>query len=240
MPVWNICKVSWVRLDGRGLQGRRPVAVFAVQRVDRNLHRPGLLSIRPISEDIAQGSPVVALPRHPQQAKDCETKLAHPPNHLAVQVDVSDESPAEGEESDPEFSASPSHDEEVDGGEVCPRDADTLRHETSVRLRGLALPVDEASNQGVAAASGDDSNREADGLRPIGSAQKSVVNLVDEPVSRDDDNPTPGGEVEGGEDLLSMASTLGAKNLPNNSSLLLGKSSEQNWESNAKERKCNY
>ena len=50
---------------------------------------------------------------------------------------------------------------------------------------------------------------------------------MDEPVSRDNNNPTPGGEVKGGEDLLSMSGTLRSKNLPNNSSLLLGKSSGQ-------------
>ena len=146
MTIWNIRKVSRVRLYGRGLQGRRPVAVFAVHRVDRHLHRPWLLPIGPISEDIAEGSSIVALPRHPQQPKDCETKLAHPPNHFAVQVDISDESPAEGEESNPEFCPGPFHDKKVDGGEVCPCDAHTLRHETSVWLRRFALPVDKASN----------------------------------------------------------------------------------------------
>ena len=163
--------------------------------MDRHLHRPWLLTIRPIRKDIAEGSSIVALPCHPQQAVDCETKLSHPPNDLAIQVDISDQSPAEGEESNTKFCSSPSHHEEVDGGEVCPCDAHTLRHETSVRLRGFALPVDQASHQGVPAATRDDSNGEADGLRPIRSTQKSVVVLVDQPISRYDNNPTPGGEV---------------------------------------------
>ena len=204
--------------------------------MDRNLHRPWLLPIRPVGKDIAEGSSILPLPRHPQQAKDCEAKLPHPPNHLAVQLDISDEPPAEGEKSDTELRASPSHHEEVDGGEVCPGDADTLRHETCVRLCRFSLPVDQASDQGVAAASRDDTNREADGLRPIGSTQESVVDLVDKSVSRDDNNPTPGGEVKGGEDLLSVARTLCAKNLPNNSSLLFEK--VESIQPNAKKRKC--
>ena len=174
----------------------------------------------------------MALPCHPQQPVDCETKLAHPPNDFAVQVDISDQSPAEGEEGNTKFCSSPFHDEEVNRCEVCPCNAHTLGHETSVRLRGFALPVDQASNQGVAAASRDNSYGKANGLGPIGSTQKSVVDLVDESVSRDDNNATPGGQVKGGEDLLGMARTLGAKNLPNNPSLLF-----QNLDGRHKENK---
>ena len=132
--------------------------------MDRHLHRPWLLTIRPIRKNIAEGSSIVALPRHPQQPVDCETKLAHPSNDFAVQVDISDQSPAEGEEGNTKFCSSPFHDKEVNRGEVCPCDAHTLGHETSVRLRGFALPVDQASHQGVAAASRDDSHRKANGL----------------------------------------------------------------------------
>ena len=189
--------------------------------MDRDLHCPRLLPvIWPISENIAERSSIVAFPSHPQQTVDCEAKLAHPAENLAVQVHIGDESPAEGEESDTELGSSPSHDKEVDGGKVCPRDTHTLGHEACVRFCGFSLPVDQASHQGIAAASRDHTDREADGLRPIWTTQEPIVDFMDESVTRDDNNPTPGGEVKGGEDLLSMAWTLSAKNLPNDPSLL--------------------
>ena len=143
VAVGHVGKMSWVRLYGRWLQGGSPVTVLTVQRMYRHLHCSWLLTIWPICKDVTESPPVVPLPGHPEQAVDGEPELAHPPEHLAVQVHVRDETPAKGEEGHSELCAGSSHDEKVDRGKVGSRNTDALGHESSIWLGGLALPVDK-------------------------------------------------------------------------------------------------
>ena len=131
------------------------------------------------------------LPGHPEQAVDGEPELAHPPEHLAVQVHVRDQPPAKGEESHSELCAGSSHDEKVDRSKVGSCNTDALGHESSIWLGGLALPVDQTPYQCVPTSTGDHSDREAEGLRPVGAGQESVVDLVDKSVSGDNNNTSP-------------------------------------------------